>query len=64
MNVTLYCSGNVYSCGLNDSHQLGQNPAPPKSLLPRPVSIKRNTFGATDACHRMHIAKASLIYKI
>ena len=37
-----YCgisySGLVYSCGLNDSHQLGQASTAPKSLLPKQVT--------------------------
>ncbi|XP_013381620.1 inhibitor of Bruton tyrosine kinase-like [Lingula anatina] len=33
-------SGIIYSCGLNDSHQLGQYPAPDKSLLPKQMNHK------------------------
>ncbi|XP_041354992.1 inhibitor of Bruton tyrosine kinase-like isoform X2 [Gigantopelta aegis] len=38
--VLLMESGNVYTCGLNDCHQLGQFPAPEKSLTPKQVNTK------------------------
>ncbi|KAL3883749.1 hypothetical protein ACJMK2_029983 [Sinanodonta woodiana] len=40
-HTVLLMEGNiVYSCGLNDCHQLGQFPAPDKSLVPKQVYAK------------------------
>ncbi|XP_061171196.1 inhibitor of Bruton tyrosine kinase-like isoform X2 [Saccostrea echinata] len=38
--VFLLTDGSVYSCGLNDSHQLGQSSTIPKSLIPKQVTGK------------------------
>lgn len=45
-----FLSGVVFSCGLNDSHQLGQGGSSPKSLTPRQVmwSPDRQTERQTD----------------
>ncbi len=41
--IETLCSGSVYTCGLNDAHQLGlgstPSTAPPSALLPKHVSI-------------------------
>lgn len=53
-------SGSVYSCGLNDSHQLGQQSVVDKCLVPKQVSnkgLKGKTVIGVDA-GRFH----SLIY--
>ncbi|KAK3098977.1 hypothetical protein FSP39_024899 [Pinctada imbricata] len=39
-SVFLLNDGTVYTCGLNDCHQLGQFPTPEKSLLPKLVNHK------------------------
>ncbi|XP_056015291.1 inhibitor of Bruton tyrosine kinase-like isoform X2 [Ostrea edulis] len=44
--VFLMSDGSVFSCGLNDSHQLGQQSTVPKSLIPKQVTGK-NIKGKT-----------------
>lgn len=43
-SVFLMQSGVVYTCGMNDNHQLGQFPMPPsaKSLIPKQVTTKNH----------------------